>query len=155
MALIVAADTPARLRAVRDLFLAYAAEQDDDRCFQGFAQEVAGLPGVYAPPAGRLLLALAGDAPAGCVALRPLEVRVCEMKRLYVSPAFRAAGAGRELAAAVLAAAADIGYERMRLDTLPGMARAQELYRRLDFQPISPYLPNPTPGALCFERRLR
>jgi putative acetyltransferase len=139
---------------VRCLFEEYAASLGIDLCFQGFAEELAGLPGDYAPPRGRLLLALQDGETAGRVALRPLEPAVCEMKRLYVRPAFRAHGIGRVLISRVVQEAQRAGYQHMRLDTLPSMTAAQALYRRLGFQEIAPYCKNPIEGAVFLELQL-
>jgi ribosomal protein S18 acetylase RimI-like enzyme len=151
---ITQADGEADVALARELFREYAAQLGVDLCFQGFEQELAGLPGAYAPPSGRLMLARAGGAPAGCVALRALGPDVCEMKRLYVRPAFRGLGLGRDLVAAILSEARQAGYARMRLDTLPSMAAAQAMYRRFGFEPIAPYCDNPVPGTVYMECRL-
>jgi putative acetyltransferase len=139
---------------VRCLFEEYAASLGIDLCFQGFERELAGLPGHYAPPQGRLLLALQDGQTAGCIALRPLEPGVCEMKRLYVRPAFRNHGIGRALVDRIIQEARQAGYRHMRLDTLPSMARALTLYRRLGFREIAPYYENPVEGAVFLELQL-
>ncbi len=144
---------------VRRLFLEYAASLGFDLGFQGFEQELAELPGEYAPPRGRLLLALAEEPASGplesralgCVALKPMDSETCEMKRLYVSPALRGRGLGRLLAEGVIAEARAIGYRRMRLDSIETMKEALGLYRSLGFQPIAPYRFNPIPGAVYLE----
>jgi ribosomal protein S18 acetylase RimI-like enzyme len=137
--------------AVRSLFEEYAAELGVDLCFQGFADELASLPGAYAAPPGRILLARDGNAVVGCVAVRSLGGGTCEMKRLYVRPDGRGRGLGRSLVEAAIGAAYEQGYERMRLDTLPQMVEAQPLYESLGFREIEPYYDNPVPGARFLE----
>jgi ribosomal protein S18 acetylase RimI-like enzyme len=139
------------LLKVRCLFQEYADSIGIDLCFQGFEEELATLPGNYAPPAGRLLLALYEGELAGCVGLRKLDEGVCEMKRLYVRPAYRSFGVGRELTHRVIQEARIAGYDCMRLDSLPSMSRALRLYRELGFREIAPYRENPIEGAVFLE----
>jgi len=154
---IAPARTSGDVEEARRLFREYETALGIDLCFQNFEQELAELPGKYAPPGGALLLARAGGGElAGCVALRPLppEEEVCEMKRLYLRDAFRGRGVGRLLAEAILAEARRIGYRKMRLDTLPSMRRAIPLYRSLGFTDIPPYTENPVEGVLFLEKDL-
>jgi len=158
---------------VRELFREYSASIEVDLCFQNFEQELADLPGRYAPPTGRLLLAKVGGEIAGCIALRPIvggcgsacgdadglpphvgNENVCEMKRLYVRPPFRGQGIGRVLAREVIAAARKIGYTHMRLDTLGSMKEAIALYESLGFRRIAPYYHNPSACAVFMELAL-
>ena len=152
---LIQARTTEEIEQARRLFKEYAAGLGIDLCFQNFAQEMENLPGDYSPPAGRLVLAHTGGEVAGCVALRRLAEDTCEVKRLYVRDKFRGTGLGRELAEDIIRQAQDIGYQRMRLDTLPGkMDKAIELYRSLGFREIEPYYKNPVPGALFMELSL-
>ena len=151
---IIQAHHPACLPVIRELFREYADSIEVDLCFQSFDRELAELPGKYAPPAGRLLLAEVGHQPAGCVALRSLETSTAEMKRLYVRPEFRGQRIGRALATEIIVAARELGYERMRLDTLATMSEAIGLYESLGFQRIPPYYHNPSTLAVFFELKL-
>ena len=140
---------------VRELFLEYAGSLGFSLCFQSFDQELAGLPGDYAPPQGRLLLAKYDGQLAGCVALHQIEDGIGEMKRLYVRPQARGKGLGRALADYLIAEARQIGYKKMRLDTVePVMKDAVAMYRRLGFREIPPYRENPIAGALYMELTL-
>jgi putative acetyltransferase len=152
------ASSPSDIELARALFVEYAAWLDVDLCFQGFAEELATLPGAYAPPLGRLLLAGEGAGAFGCVALRPLPgstaspqadaAAIGEVKRLYVQPAHRKGGWGYRLAAALIAEARAIGYRELKLDTLDWMTAARNLYGRLGFAPCAPYYTNPLAGVV-------
>lgn len=151
---ILPAETNEHVREVSVLFREYAESLGVDLSFQNFDQELASLPGNYAPPDGRLFLAASSELFSGCVALRRIDAEICEMKRLYVRPGFRGHRVGRALADSVISAAREIGYRRMRLDTLPQMAEAQALYRALGFYEIPPYRYNPVAGTRYFELAL-
>lgn len=151
----IPANTPERIEQARTLFKEYRQSLGIDLCFQDFDSELATLPGDYALPSGRLLLAFDGTELAGCIALRKIDAQVCEMKRLYVRPSFRGKGLGRLLTQALIRAAIEIGYSLMRLDTLPSMREAQGLYRSLGFRLIEPYTDNhPIEGTLFMELEL-
>lgn len=140
----------------RTLFSEYAAELPGvDLEFQGFAQELDALPGAYAPPRGCLLLARHSGAVAGCIALRPIDQTTCEMKRMYVRPKFRKLQIGRALAQVLVAEARRLGYERMRLDTLPTMRSAIRVYESLGFERIAPYYDSPIADTVFMELALR
>jgi ribosomal protein S18 acetylase RimI-like enzyme len=143
------------VETVRALFVEYAQSLDFDLCFQGFEQELAALPGAYAPPKGRILLAESEGRVLGVIALRPLADDVCEMKRLYVRPEARGRGLGERLARAIIAQAIDLGYMAMRLDTHESMLAAIELYRALGFSKIAPYGGKGVPGLHYFELSLK
>ncbi len=142
------------IEAARALFEEYAAALEIDLGYQGFADELAGLPGCYAPPRGRLLIAWVGDEAAGCVALRPLDEDVCEMKRLYVRPAIRGSGIGKQLAEAIIAEARQIGYAIIRLDTVPKLEAATRLYESLGFVRRDAYYETPVVGTIFMALRL-
>jgi putative acetyltransferase len=145
-----------QVEQARELFIEYSERLGLDLCFQNFQQELAELPGRYARPEGRLLLAVSGERIAGCVGLRKIDDGVCEMKRLYVRPEFRGEGIGHALAVHLIEEARSIGYEWMRLDTLPAqMASAIKLYRALGFREIEPYYHNPVENALFMELSLK
>jgi ribosomal protein S18 acetylase RimI-like enzyme len=151
----VQAETPAQIAQTRELFLEYAQSLGFSLCFQNFDKELAELPGDYAPPGGRLLLAVYESQVAGCVALHKLEDSICEMKRLYLRAQFRGKGVGRILADRIIQEARNLGYQRMRLDTVePVMKDAVAMYRRLGFHEIAPYRSNPIPGAMYMELQL-
>jgi putative acetyltransferase len=142
------------IAVVRVLFEEYAAALAIDLGYQDFAGELAGLPGCYAPPRGRLLIAWVGDEAAGCVALRPLAGDACEMKRLYVRPVFRGGGIGKQLAEAIIAEARRIGYAVMRLDTVPKLQAATQMYESLGFVRRDAYYETPVAETIFMERRL-
>lgn len=152
---IVSAKAPEQIALIRELFLEYASSLNFSLCFQSFDEELATLPGHYAPPAGRLLLAMDRERVAGCAALRPLEPGICEMKRLYVRPEFRGQGLGRDLSERIIAEARGIGYNALRLDTVePVMQKAVALYRLLGFREVAPYGKHPIAGTLFMELEL-
>ena len=154
MITLARAESARDIATIHELFLEYGASLSFELCFQHFQEELAGLPGDFVPPEGCLLLATEKDRIAGCVALRQLSPGICEMKRLYVRPKFRGRGAGRILAEAIIDKALEIGYTRMRLDTVPSMEAAIALYFSLGFKKIAPYRENPIDGALYLELNL-
>ena len=157
---IIQAESPQSIEFARALFIEYADWLKVDLCFQGFAQELATLPGAYAPPMGRLLLAGDNDSAFGCVGLRPLERDssetpiVGEVKRLYVQPACRHGGWGRRLVEALIAQAMAIGYRELKLDTLDWMTEARNLYARYGFRQCAQYYANPLSGVVYMSRLL-
>lgn len=164
---------PDQLEHARRLFQEYADSLPFDLSFQNFEKELADLPGKYAPPSGCIILALdAALSPldvgllddwrffdekrvAGCVAMRPIGKSICEMKRLFVRPDFHGVGIGRALVSAIISAAAERGYDRMRLDTAPFMNSAIGLYRKFGFVEIDAYCQNPVEGAIFMELKLQ
>lgn len=151
-------NSPEEFTTLRHLFREYAEALQVDLCFQDFEAELAQLPGKYAKPGGALLLAMVGEVPAGCCALRPLDVadhpNACEMKRLYVRPGFRSTGIGRQLVEAILDCARRATYDCVLLDTLDEMERARALYQDLGFEEIPPYYQNPIAGAHYLKAQL-
>ena len=148
---LIQADSEEYLPQARELLMEYAVSLGFDLHFQEFEKELAEFPGEYAPPDGRLLLAMHDEQLAGCVVLRKISEGVCEIKRLYVRPEFRKKGIGKELATAIIEEAREIGYKHMRLDTVPFMKEAIALYRSLGFKEIESYRYNPIEGAKFME----
>ncbi|HEY1459953.1 MAG TPA: GNAT family N-acetyltransferase [Casimicrobiaceae bacterium] len=153
-AVIHQADSPEDIEQARALFLEYAQWLGVDLCFQDFSRELAELPGAYAPPSGRILLAAVNTSAFGCVALRALDDRVGEVKRMYVQPARRGEGWGRQLAVAIVAQARFIGYRELVLDTLSRLTSARALYAELGFSECAPYYANPLPDVVYMRLRL-
>jgi len=154
MTRIINAITEDHYQSVRELFIQYADSLGFDLEFQGFSQELAGLPGDYDSPRGCILLAEGAEGHAGCVALRPLQNNICEMKRLFVIPEYQGCGIGRALAEAVIGGARKQGYQRMRLDTVESMKAAQGLYFSLGFKTIEAYCHNPLDNPSFMELEL-
>lgn len=153
--MIIEAETPEQIAETRRLFREYEAWLGLDLCFQSFETELASLPGKYAPPTGRLLLAANADEIAGCIALRKIDDETCEMKRLFVRESFRGGGLGNALIERLITEAKAINYKRILLDTLPGkMPKAVELYRSYGFREIAPYYENPHEETLFMEKVL-
>jgi len=152
---IVEANTKEFVENAKELIREYAQSLEFDLGFQGFDKEMENFPGRYASPRGCLYIALDADQPIGCVALRDLGQGLCEMKRLYVKPSFRGQKIGKLLAEAVIKAAKTMGYDYMRLDTIPSMKHANMLYNALGFKPIASYRFNPIEGATFLELNLK
>jgi len=152
---IVEANTKILITKVKELFLEYSESLGFDLSFQNFDAELDNFPVQYSPPTGSLFLALSQNLPIGCVGVRYFEDDICEMKRLFVKPNFRGKRVGRLLAEAAVKAGKNLGYERMRLDTLPTMEKANHLYRSLGFIEIEPYRYNPIEGAKYLELNLK
>lgn len=151
---IFTAEFPENVDVVREIFREYADSLGIDLSFQDFEGELSGLPGKFAAPQGRVLLAQIDGEIVGCVAMRPLDETICEMKRLYVRPSLRGQQVGRRLATMICRVAKEVGYSRIRLDTIPGMEAAQEIYASLGFEAIPAYVFNPVEGAIFLERDL-
>ena len=152
---LILATSESDIKEARTLLQEYAAWLGISLCFQNFDRELAALPGEYAPPDGRLLLAFEDDELAGCIALRKIRATTCEMKRLFLRPGFRGRGLGRVLVERIIEEARQIGYTQMCLDTLPGrMDQAIALYKSIGFKEIEPYYNNPVAGATFMELRL-
>jgi GNAT superfamily N-acetyltransferase len=153
------AATPLDLAIIRTLFTAYASSLGVDLSFQNFSAELSSLPGLYAPPTGTLLLAVTStDEAVGCVGLRPLSsctsTKICEMKRLYCDPSSRGLGIGRALVERVIKEAEDMGYEEMRLDTLPQMEGASKLYASMGFEEMIAYYKTPLEDTKFLRKKL-
>jgi len=149
------AETDAEINEVRRLFREYAESLGVDLCFQGFEEELAGLPGTYGPPGGSLLIAEEDRAIVGCVALRKLGSSICEMKRLYVKPQFRGRGLGKALVERIIEEGTELGYTKMRLDTLDRLKEAMAVYEAFGFRRIEPYYVNPLPDVVYWELDLQ
>lgn len=145
------AETEKEIEIIRLLFLEYAQSLNFDLCFQNFSEELAGLPGEYSSPDGTLLISSWNDVPVGCVALRKIENKICEMKRLYVQQNYRGKNIGKALTERLILEAREMGYCKMRLDTVPSMQTAQRLYMSLGFYQIESYCENPIEGAIYME----
>jgi putative acetyltransferase len=155
MLTIAQAETEAQINEARSLFREYEAALGLDLCFQGFEEELAKLPGKYAKPCGRLLLAFSDERVAGCIAMRKLEEGICEMKRLFVRDEFRGQKVGVQLIEKLIEKARKEKYKRMRLDTFPAkMEKAVQLYESYGFRSIGPYYDNPNEGVLFMELNL-
>ena len=148
---IIQANSPEHIKIVADLFREYQQFLDTDLCFQGFEKELSNLPGKYAPPQGAILLAEHKSEIIGCVAVRSIDNVMCEMKRLYVKPPVQGISAGRLLAEAIILKAKELGYKKMRLDTLKRLDKAIGLYRKLGFVEIEPYYANPLDEVVYWE----
>jgi ribosomal protein S18 acetylase RimI-like enzyme len=148
------AKSPSEIEDARRQFRDYEAYLNEDLCFQSFEEELADLPGKYAPPGGALLMAIDKDRTVGCVGLRELADGVCEMKRLFVRPEARGLGVGRKLATQIIDVAQSLGYALMRLDTLDRLTEAMRLYETLGFRRTAPYYSNPLPGVVYMELEL-
>jgi ribosomal protein S18 acetylase RimI-like enzyme len=155
MTKIVNANTDDLIAKMKKLFYEYAESLGFDLSFQNFKQEMENFPVQYSPPSGCLFVALSGNNALGCVGLRSFDNGICEMKRLYVKPEARGQKIGRALAESIISAATEIGYEHMRLDTIPTMVGANRLYKTLGFQEIQPYRYNPIEGTIYLELNLK
>lgn len=151
---IIAADRPEHMIETGQLFREYEAFLNVDLCFQAFETELSTLPGKYAPPEGALLLAVDESQAAGCVAVKPLDKKICEMKRLFVRPQYRGSGLGKKLAERIISEAEGMGYRLMRLDTLDRLTEAMGLYQSLGFRRINAYYNNPLPDVVYWEKTL-
>lgn len=149
------ATTSEDFEVIRKLFCEYAAELDFDLCFQNFDSELDNLPNHYLAAGGVVLLSEVDAMPVGCVGMRVVGPKTCEMKRLFVKPVYRRAGIGRALAIAIIDEARSRGFQTMLLDTLPQMREAIALYRALGFRDVQPYYHNPICGAIFMELSLQ
>lgn len=154
MTKIIHAKSQEQIELTRQLFLEYAESLGFDLCFQNFDKELANLPGEYAQPTGRLLLAVNGSASIGCVALRKFDEGACEMRRLYVKTEYRGRGIGKILTETIIIEAKSVGYRRLLLHTLPAMKSAFAMYRSMGFTEIPPYDPTPVEGAVFMDLKL-